>query len=120
MPIALYCYRLLIVYSSRESSITIPGASDRKDQGAARPAGRTAHGEPVGAVQRVRDARLPLQGVTARKARPLSPAELHPEGEEYDSLRAEGEPRNRQETVAQLRPATDPRRSMDRFGERAL
>ena len=104
----------------REFSNKIAGASDRKGQAAVRPTGRTAQGKPVGAVQRVRDARMSLQGITTRKARPLLPAELHPAGQEYDALRTEAEPRSRQAAVAQLRPATDPCRSMDRLGERDL
>src|SRR6266498_3067653 len=82
------------------------------------PAGRPAAGDPVRAVQRVPNPRLPVQGGTAAEARALPPAELHPSRAQPHRDRALRRPRRGPGSDRQLPEASRTHRPVDRRGHR--
>src|SRR5471032_2545576 len=66
------------------------GATNREDQAGAGGAGGYAPGKPVNTVQRMWKARLPLQGRSAAKARPLLPGQLYAKGKEQQQVCQKG------------------------------
>jgi len=126
LPIALQCYRTtwrrMPPLKGECNGETDPrsGESDQEDQRRAGDPRRSPSGIPIGAVQRLRKPKLPLQGGSAQEARALLPAEFDPEGKEPNQVRQEAARDRGQEATEELCSPSRPHRSLDRALSRAL
>src|SRR3989338_1341770 len=85
-----------------------------ENQAGAAAAGRPPAGEPLGAVQRLRDPRLPVQEVTPAEARPVLPGQLYEERTKRYAVRPPPPSRRGQTTTPQLRADARAGRPVDR------
>ena len=93
-----------------------PAAANREVESATGRARRSATGQFVDAVERLRHAGMPLQGHAAREARALLSGQFYAQGKEQFEVRAQGRPRCCSPGTEELRGHEDARRPLDRSG----
>ena len=81
---------------------------------------RSAPGQSVDPVQRLRHARMTLQGHTAREARALLSGQFHAQGKEQLEVRAQRRSRRRPPGTEELRDHEVVGRPLDRSGYRTI